>query len=195
MRVLVACEFSGTVREAFRTLGHDAWSCDLLPTSAPGPHYQCDVREILNEGWDLLIAHPPCTDLSVSGARWFPAKRANGAQQRSIDFFMLFATTTIPRVAIENPVGIMSTVYRKPSQIIHPWQFGHPEFKTTCLWLTGLPLLAATNVLEKPTRLDPDWKAWNRVHKCPPGPDRKFLRSWRYPGIAAAMAAQWGAQP
>lgn len=191
-RILVACEYSGTVRDAFIRAGHDAMSCDLLPTDAPGPHYQGDVRDVLNDGWDLMIAHPPCTDLSVSGARWFPQKRADGTQQASIAFFLLFTQTKIPRVAIENPVGIMSTVYRKPTQVIQPWMFGHPEFKATCLWLSNLPPLTPTNVLQPPKKNEADWKAWNRVHKCPPGPLRKKLRSWRYPYIADAMAAQWG---
>tara|TARA_R110000868_G_scaffold217400_1_gene467467 strand:- start:20 stop:604 length:585 start_codon:yes stop_codon:yes gene_type:complete len=192
MKILIACEQSGTVRDAFIAAGHDAMSCDILPSDKPGPHYQGDVLDVLGDGWDMMIAHPPCTHLSVSGARWFPAKRADGRQQAGIDFFMLLANAPIPCIAVENPVGIMSTKWRKPDQIIQPWQFGHPEFKTTCWWLKGLPHLVPTDILDPPTRESADWKAWNRVHKCPPGPLRKKLRSWRYPKIADAMAAQWG---
>jgi len=192
MKILIACEFSGIVRNAFTAKGHDAWSCDLLPTDSPGNHYAGDIRDILYDRWDLLIAHPPCTHLSVSGARWFPAKRADGRQQSAVAFFNLFTRAQIPLICIENPVGIMSTLYRKPDQVIHPYQFGHAEFKSTCLWLKGLPKLEPTEVLTPPTdRNSEDWKRWNRVHKCPPGPLRPKLRSWRYPKIAAAMAEQW----
>jgi site-specific DNA-cytosine methylase len=192
MKVLVACEYSGIVRDAFRARGHDAMSCDLLPTDSDGPHYQGDVRDVLGNGWDLMIAHPPCTHLSVSGARWFPQKRADGRQQSAMEFFMLLATAPISKIAVENPVGIMSTHYMKPTQVIQPWWFGHPEFKATCFWLKNLPPLVATNKLVPPTKDSEDWKSWNRVHKCPPGPLRAKLRSWRYPNIAAAMAEQWG---
>ena len=191
MNVLVACEFSGVVREAFRKLGHDAWSCDLLPSEIPGQHLQCDIRKILDYGfWDLMIAHPPCTDLSVSGARYFAAKRADGRQQASIDFFMDLANAPIPLIAIENPIGIMSTIWRKPDQIIQPWMFGHPESKATCLWLKGLPTLHATNILVNSGR-------WNNQtpsgqNKLGPSPDRAMNRSRTYAGIAAAMAEQWG---
>jgi len=183
MRVLIACEYSGAVRDAFIALGHDAMSCDLLPTDAPGPHYQGDVRDVIGSGWDLMIAHPPCTHLAVSGARHFAAKRADGRQQEGIDFFMMLARADVPRYAIENPVCIMSSIWRKPDQVIQPWQFGHGETKATCLWLKGLPKLTPTNIVEG--RAD-------RIHKMPPSPDRWKLRSATYAGIAAAMAEQWG---
>jgi hypothetical protein len=158
MRVLVACEFSGIVRDAFRSRGHDAWSCDLLSTEREGPHIQGDVLRHLDDGWDLVIAHPPCTDLAVSGARYFEEKRKSGAQQKSIEFFMAF-TKLRCKWAIENPIGIMSRLYRKPDQIIQPWQFGHPESKATCLWLSGLPLLQPTKILRKPA-------AWVKCPDC-----------------------------
>jgi hypothetical protein len=183
LRVLVACEYSGTVRDAFRKLGHDAMSCDLLPTDADGPHYQGDVFDVIGDGWDLMIAHPPCTHLSVSGARHFAAKRADGRQQSAIDFFMRLKQADIPRMAIENPVCIMSTVWRKPDQVIHPWQFGHGETKATCLWLKGLPMLQPTNIVEGREA---------RIHKMPPSADRWKERSKTYAGIAQAMADQWG---
>jgi hypothetical protein len=183
MRILIACEFSGTVRDAFIARGHDAMSCDLLPTESPGPHYQGDVQNVIGRGWDLMIAHPPCTHLSVSGARYFAAKRKDGRQQAAIDFFMMLANASIPMIVIENPVCIMSTHYRKPDQIIQPWQFGHGETKATCLWLKGIPKLTPTNIVSG--RAD-------RVHKLPPSPDRWKLRSATYQGIADAMAAQWG---
>ena len=183
MRILIACEYSGVVRDAFIAAGHDAMSCDLLPTDVPGPHHQGDVRDVLGDGWDLMVAHPPCDHLAVSGARWFPQKRADGRQQAAIEFFMLLATTGIPRIAVENPVGIMSTRYRKPDQIIQPWQFGHGETKATCLWLEGLPLLQPTNVVDGRE---------NRIWKMPPSPTRWKERSRTYQGIADAMAAQWG---
>lgn len=144
MRILVACEFSGIVRDSFLQRGHDAWSCDLLPTESPGPHIQGDVLPHLGDGWDLMIAHPPCTHLTSSGARWFAAKRADGRQAEGIEFFMALVNAPIPRMRVENPVGIMSRVYRKPDQIIQPWQFGHDASKTTCLWLRGLPPLVPT---------------------------------------------------
>lgn len=183
MRVLVACEYSGSVRDAFIKAGHDAMSCDLLPTDAPGPHYQGSVLEILHDKWDLMIAHPPCTHLAVSGARHFAAKRADGRQQDAIDFFLELARAPIPRIAIENPVCIMSSVWRKPDQTIQPWQFGHGETKATCLWLKNLPHLV-------PTKIVPGREP--RIHKMPPSPDRWKLRSETYRGIADAMAAQWG---
>lgn len=183
MRVLVACEFSGIVRDAFIARGHDAVSCDLLPTERPGPHIIGDVRDIHeSEKWDMLIAFPPCTDLAVSGARWFPGKRADGRQQRSIEFFLWFTAHPAQKIAIENPVGIMSSIYRKPDQIIQPWQFGHGETKATCLWLKGLPPLKPTNLVEGREA---------RIHKLPPSPDRGKLRSVTYHGIADAMAGQW----
>ena len=183
MRVLVACEYSGVVRDAFIRGGHDAMSCDLLPTDAPGPHYQGDIRDVLDYPWDLMIAHPPCTDLSVSGARHFEAKRMIGRQQQGAAFFMMLVKADIPRIAVENPICIMSKLYRKPDQIINPWQFGHGETKATCLWLKGLPQLNPTNIVDG--RED-------RIHKLPPSPDRWKIRSTTYQGIADAMAAQWG---
>jgi hypothetical protein len=183
MKVLVACEYSGTVRDAFIKLGHDAMSCDLLPTDRPGPHYQGDAFDIIGDGWDLMIAHPPCTHLAVSGARHFAAKRADGRQQEAIAFFMALVNADIPRIAVENPVCIMSSIYRKPDQIIQPWQFGHGETKSTCLWLKNLPLLQPSNIVKG--RAD-------RIHKMPPSPERWKLRSTTYQGIADAMAAQWG---
>jgi hypothetical protein len=187
-RVLVACESSGTVRNAFRALGHDAWSCDLLPADDASPyHIQGDALEaIANGDWSLVVGHPPCTHLSVSGARWWPAKRADGRQQAGIQFFhaMIACCNAIgSRWAMENPVGIMSTVYRKPDQIIQPWQHGHGETKATCLWLSGLPILQPSNIVT-------GREAY--CHRLPPSPDRWKLRSKTYPGIAAAMAAQWG---
>ena len=186
MKVLVACEFSGIVREAFKAKGHDAWSCDLLPTEIPGQHIQGDVLQILNDGWDLMLAFPPCTHLCVSGAAWFEQKRKDGRQQEGIDFFMKFTKTNIPKTVIENPVGIMSTIYRKPDQIIQPWQFGHPESKATCLWLKNLPKLTPTNIVEGRK---------NRVHHEPPGPERWKNRSRTLPGIAAAMASRLTCAP
>ena len=188
MRVLVACEYSGRVRHAFRARGHDAWSCDLLPAE-DGPctrayHMQGDVLAILDQGWDLLIAFPPCTDLCASGARWFAEKRADGRQDASIRFFMRMATAPIKCKAIENPVGIMSTVWRKPDQIIQPWMFGHGETKATCLWLDNLPALVPTNIVQGREA---------RVHRMPPGHERWKERSRTYEGIARAMAEQWGA--
>jgi hypothetical protein len=186
--VLVACEYSGRVRQAFRARGHDAWSCDLLPAE-DGPylrayHMQGDVLGILDQGWDLMIAHPPCTHLAVSGSRWFPEKRENGEQQEAIEFFLKLARAPIPRIAIENPVCIMSSVWREPDQVIQPWQFGHGEKKATCLWLKGLPPLVPTKVV---AGREP------RVHRMSPGPDRWKERSRTYAGIAEAMAEQWGA--
>ena len=185
MKVLVACEYSGTVRDAFAALGHEAMSCDLLPTEAPGPHYQGDVRDIIHYPWDLMIAHPPCTHLAVSGARHFEEKKMDGRQQAGVSFFMLLAKADVPRIAIENPVCIMSSMYQKPDQIIQPWQFGHGETKATCLWLKGLPALLPTKIVKG---REP------RVHKMPPHPDRGKARSKTYQGIANAMAQQWTAQ-
>jgi hypothetical protein len=183
LKILIACEYSGTVRDAFLKLGHDAMSCDLLPTDVPGPHYQGSVFDIINDGWGMMIAHPPCTDLAVSGARHFAAKRADGRQQDSIDFFMALANADIPRIAIENPVCIMSTIWRKPDQCIQPWQFGHGETKKTCLWLKNLPSLVPTNIVEGRAP---------KIHYMSPGPNRWKLRSKTYQGIADAMAQQWG---
>ncbi len=182
MRVLVACEYSGTVRDAFLAAGHDAMSCDLLPTEAPGPHWQGDVREVLGWGWDLMIAHPPCTHLAVSGAKWFHRKQAEQAE--ALDFVRLLLDAPIPHIALENPVSIISSRIRKPDQIIQPWQYGHGETKATCLWLKGLPLLKPSNIVEGREA---------RVHRMSPSPNRWKERSRTFPGIAAAMAAQWGA--
>lgn len=181
MRVLVACEFSGRVRDAFAARGHDAYSCDLLPTETPGQHLQCDVREVLEDGWNLLIAHPPCTHLAVSGARWFKEKQAEQAE--AIAFFMAMVEAPVPLIAVENPVSIMSTKYRKPDQVVHPHWFGHGEVKATCLWLKGLPKLTPTNVVEGREA---------RVHREPPSPERWKNRSRTLPGIASAFAEQWG---
>jgi hypothetical protein len=183
MKILIACEFSGVVRDAFIGGGHDAMSCDLLPTETPGPHYQGDVRDVLDYPWDLMIAHPPCTHLSVSGARHFADKRMDGRQQSAVSFFMRLAKADIPRIAIENPVCIMSTLWRKPDQTIQPWEFGHGETKATCLWLKSLPPL-------QPTDIVPGREA--RVWKMPPSETRALERSRTYTGVAKAMAAQWG---
>lgn len=180
MRVLVACEFSGIVREAFRSLGHEAWSCDLLPTEIPGNHVEGDVLVILNEGWDMMIAHPPCTHLAVSGARWFKDKQCE--QQQALEFVRLLMEAPIPRICVENPVSVISSKIRKPDQVIQPWMFGHGETKATCLWLKNLPKLCPTNVVDGRE---------NRIHREPPGPDRWKNRSRTFPGIAEAMARQW----
>ncbi|MGV8982125.1 DNA cytosine methyltransferase [Clostridium sp.] len=191
MRILVACEYSGTVRNAFRKLGHDAWSCDILPTdSHPEYHYQRDITELLKEKWDMIIAFPPCTHLAVSGARHFKEKIADGRQQQGIDFFMLFTNLNCPRVAIENPIGIMSSKYKKPNQIIQPWMFGHTERKATCLWLKGLPILMPTNDVKEEMLKLPE-NVQQRIHYLPPSANRARLRSKTFPGIAAAMANQW----
>ena len=184
MRVLIACEESGAVRDAFLALGHEAMSCDLLPTRSPGPHYQGDVRDVLHYPWDLMVAHPPCTDLSVSGAKHFAGKRERGSQQAAASFFLLLAKADIPRIAVENPVCVVSSLWRKPDQTIQPWQFGHGETKATCLWLKGLRPLVPTNIVSGREA---------RVHRMPPSADRWRLRSTTYAGIASAMAEQWGA--
>jgi site-specific DNA-cytosine methylase len=181
MKVLVACEYSGTVRDAFIAAGHEALSCDLLPTDVPGPHYQGDVRDVLHDGWDLMIAHPPCTHLAVSGARWFKDKQAEQAE--ALDFVRLLLDAPIERIALENPISVISSRIRKPDQIIQPWQFGHGETKATCLWLKGLPKLEPTNIVDGREA---------RVHKLPPSADRWKIRSTTYKGIAEAMAQQWG---
>ena len=201
MRVLVACEFSGVVRDAFRKRGHDAWSCDLLPCEAdPQWHIQGDALEAIKQGWDLMIAHPPCTHLAVSGAAWFEKKRADGRQQQGIDLFMQFAAAPIERYCIENPVGIMSSLWRRPDQVIQPYYFGEEFQKTTCLWLKGLPPLihiSKDDLLDKQTHVGrgemiefasgavmPKWYAEARGDG--------HLRSRTFTGIAAAMAEQWG---
>ena len=191
MRVLVACEFSGVVREAFAKKGHDAMSCDLLPTDIPGNHYQGDVFDIINDGWDLMIGHPPCTHLAVSGAAWFKQKIADGRQQQGIDFFMKLSYANIPKICIENPVSIMSTKWRKPDQIVQPYMFGHKETKATCLWLKGLPKLISTSDLKNETLALPENERM-RLHYLPPSIDKGKLRSITFQGIADAVADQWG---
>lgn len=193
MRVLVACEYSGTVRDAFIRAGHTAVSCDLLPTDVPGPHYQGSVFDIIDAGWDLMVAHPPCTHLAVSGARHFAEKIADGRQQEAIDFFMRLANAPIEKIAVENPVCIMSRVWRKPTQIVHPWWFGHPEQKATCLWLKNLPPLSATDDVKDEMMLLPRAER-ERIHMMPPGPLRWKERSKTFTGLAAAMADQWGGE-
>lgn len=182
MKILIACEFSGTVRDAFIAQGHDAVSCDLLPTEKPGKHYCGDVRNIINGSnqWDMMIAHPPCTHLAVSGARYFKNKKKE--QQEAIDFFMDLVYVDIPHVCIENPISIMSTKHRKPDQIIQPWMFGHGETKATCLWLKNLPKLNPTKIVEGRE---------NKIHKMPPSQNRWKDRSRTYQGFAEAMAKQW----
>jgi site-specific DNA-cytosine methylase len=180
LRVLVACEFSGVVRDAFTAQGHRAASCDILPSETLGEHYQKDVREILDLGWDLMIAHPPCTHLAVSGARWFKDKKAEQAQ--ALEFVRLLLDAPIERIALENPVSIISSRIRKPDQVIQPWQFGHGETKATCFWLKNLPKLAPTNIVDGREA---------RIHRMSPGPDRWKERSRTFLGIAQAMAAQW----
>ena len=182
MRVLVACEFSGVVREAFRARGHEAWSCDLLPSEGLSAHHiQCDVSELVADGWDLMIAHPPCTYLASSGARWFAGREREQAD--ALAFVSLLLSASIPQIALENPIGVISTRIRKPDQIIQPWMFGHGETKATCLWLQNLPLLKPTRVVEG---------RQPRVHHEPPSPDRWKNRSRTLQGIADAMASQWG---
>ena len=184
MRVLVACEFSGVVRRAFRALGHDAWSCDLLPAEDGSPHhYHANVLNVLREGWDLMIAHPPCTHLAVSGARWFKDKAHD--QLLALEFVRKLLDAPIPHIALENPVSIISSRIRKPDQILQPWQFGHGETKATCLWLKNLPKLTPTKIVE-----GREGKIW----KMGPSPDRWKERSRTYEGIAQAMAEQWGAK-
>ena len=181
-KVLIACEYSGTVRDAFIAMGHEAMSCDLLPTDVPGPHYQGDVFDIINDGWDLMIAHPPCTHLAVSGARHFEAKKESGVQDEALAFVQALLDAPIDCIALENPISIISSRIRKPDQVIQPWQFGHGETKATCLWLKNLPKLTPTNIVSGREA---------KIHKMPPGPLRWKLRSTTYKGIAAAMAQQW----
>lgn len=182
MKILIACEFSGIVRDAFISKGHDAMSCDLLPSERPGPHYQGDVLDILGNGWNMMIAHPPCTHLAVSGARYFYRKESE--QTAALEFVRFLMSANIEKIAIENPVSIISTRIRKPDQIVQPWMFGHGETKATCLWLKNLPKLTPTNIV---TGRD------NRIHRLPPGPERWKERSRTFQGIADAMADQWGA--
>ena len=182
MRVIVACEYSAAVRDAFRARGHDAWSCDLLPTEGdPQWHHEGDITDILYGPWDLMIAHPPCTHLAVSGARWFKDKQEE--QKDALEFVRRLLDAPIDKIALENPISIISSKIRKPTQIIQPWQFGHGETKATCLWLKNLPPLTPTKIVDGREA---------RVHKMAPGPDRWKERSRTYQGIADAMAEQWG---
>jgi hypothetical protein len=204
MRVLVACEFSGTVRNAFTALGHDAWSCDLLPTDQPGQHYQGSVAGLLeSQHWDLMIAHPPCTYLSVSGMHWTTRGiRDPQLTEDALTFVQLLMKAPIKHIAIENPISVISSRIRKPDQIINPYEFGHDASKKTCLWLKNLPVLTPTKLIAPRVVITPSGKPANRwgnqcsnygQDKLPPSPDRWKIRSKTYQGIADAMAAQWGA--
>lgn len=195
MRVLVACEFSGIVREAFAALGHDAWSCDFLPSEQDGQHFLGDIRVILEQepDWDLMIAHPPCTHLAVSGARWFKEKQQEQAE--ALEFVKFLLAADIKKICLENPISVISSKIRKPDQIIQPWQFGHPQQKTTCLWLKGLPKLVATDIVVPEFITMKNGKRMSKFHydtftkiKI----NRGHERSRTFPGIAEAMAAQWG---
>jgi len=191
--VLIACEESQAVTKEMRALGVEAYSCDIEPCSGGHPewHIQGDVTPLLEQEWDLIIAFPPCTHLAVSGAAWFEQKRKDGRQQEGIDFFMIFANAKCDKIAIENPIGIMSSVWRKPNQIVQPWMFGHPESKATCLWLKNLPNLQPTdNVIELFDTLPKNKQ--QRLHYLPPSKERAALRSKTFIGIAKAMASQWG---
>ena len=207
MKILIACEFSGTVRDTFAALGHDVTSCDLEPTEKPGKHYQGSVLDIINDEWDLMIAHPPCTYLTVTGNKWLkdqPARKSGalvGAERRAAreeaeEFFMLLANAPIERIAIENPIGVMSTLWRKPDQVIQPWQFGHEASKSTCLWLKNLPLLQPTNIVSKGEFVE--YKSGKRCTKwyadaAKETPEmRAKIRNRTFQGIADAMANQWG---
>lgn len=195
MKVLVACEYSGTVRDAFIAKGHDAISCDLLPTDVEGPHYQGDVFDIINDGWDLMIAHPPCTYLCSSGLHW--NKRTPGRQEltdEALDFVRRLLDAPIERIALENPIGCISTQIKKPTQTIQPWQFGHDASKATCLWLKNLPPLIPTKIIDP--RIVDGKKRWanqtdSGQNRLPPSADRWKIRSETYQGIAEAMASQW----
>ena len=195
LNIIVACEYSGEVRDAMIARGHNAVSCDLLPTESIGPHFQIDALELIAhpeladvDQWDMLVAFPPCTDICVSGARYFKQKREDGRQQKAIDFFMAMANADIPMICIENPVGIMSSVYRKPSQYIQPYLFGHDASKRTCLWLKGLPPLEPTDIIKKERYANQTASGQNNLA---PSPDRAKIRAKTYSGIAAAMADQW----
>lgn len=193
MNVLIACERFGVVREAFRSLGHHAISCDLVPDADNSPHHITgDVFDVIgSQHWDLMIAHPPCTHLAVSGSRYFAQKRADGRQQAAIDFFMKLINAPIHRICVENPVCIMSTHYRRPDQIIQPYQFGHPESKKTCLWLKNLPPLMPTHLLALPAKGYWDNCTPSGQNKLGPSEERAMLRAKTYPGIAESMANQW----
>lgn len=182
MKVLIGCEYSGIVRDAFGSFGHEVLSVDLLPTERPGPHYQGDIRDVLYDGWDLAIFHPPCTHLAVSGSRWFHLKEKEQAE--ALEFVRMLLQAPIPHIALENPVSVISSKIRKPNQVIQPWMFGHGETKATCLWLKGLPNLVPTNIVEGREQ---------RIWKMAPSPDRWKERSRTFQGIADAMATQWSA--
>jgi hypothetical protein len=197
-RLLVACEYSGTVRDAFAAKGWDAWSCDLLPTDKPGNHYQGDVMDIINDGWDMMIGHPPCTFLTIAANKWmkpeyaekYPARHQD--REDAAEFFMALYNAPIPKVCIENPIGVMSSRFRKPDCVIQPWMFGHGETKATCLWLKGLPRLIPTHMKgDMFAETEPEERE-QRLHRLPPTADRWKLRSTTYQGIASAMAEQWG---
>lgn len=196
MKVLVACEYSGRVRDAFRALGHEAVSCDLLPSDAGGPHHKGDVLEIINDGWDLMIAHPPCTYLSVSGMHWTArGLRDPKLTEDALAFVRLLMDAPIPRIAVENPISVISSRIRKPDQVIQPYQFGHDASKATCLWLKGLPLLTPTQ--EIPPRIVEGRQRWDNQtdsgqNRLPPSKDRWKIRSATFTGVATAMAQQWG---
>ena len=192
MRVLIACEYSGAVRDAFIAQGHDAMSCDLLPTDKPGPHHQGDIFDVIHDDWDMMIAHPPCTHLAVSGAKHFAAKIADGRQAAALLFVRRLLDAPIPRICLENPVSIISSQIRKPDQIIQPWMFGHEATKTTCLWLKGLPHLVPTDIVGKGARhVTKSGKSLPVWYNLPPSPMRWKIRSATFQGIADAMAAQW----
>ena len=196
MRILIACEQSGTVRDAFIAAGHDAMSCDILPSDKPGPHYQGDVLDVLGDGWDMMIAHPPCTYLATSGLHW-NKRRPERAQQTewALLFVRALLLAPIAHIALENPIGCISSKIRKPDQIIQPWMFGHDASKATCLWLKNLPLLCETDLVE-PRLVDGKRRWANQTdsgqNRLPPSADRAKIRSVTYQGIANAMAAQWG---
>jgi len=196
VKILVACEYSGTVRDAFIAAGHDAMSCDLLPTDQPGPHYEGDVTDIINDGWDLMVAHPPCTYLSVSGMHWTRrGLRDPQLTEDALAFVQLLLDAPIERIALENPISVISSRIRKPDQIINPWQFGHDASKKTCLWLKNLPPLVPTEIIAP--RIVNGKKRWanqtdSGQNRLPPSDDRWKIRSETYAGIARAMAEQWG---
>jgi len=196
MKILVACEYSGIVRDAFTAKGHDAWSCDILPTESPGNHFQGDVLEHLDKGWDIMIAHPPCTHLAVSGARWFTeGKKPWSLQEDALDFVRKLLNAPIDKIALENPVSVISTKIKKPNQIIQPFEYGHDVTKRTCLWLKNLPNLKPTKIV-KPDIVLVNGKKMSRMHYESfklPSKERSKVRSKFYTGIAQAMAYQWGA--
>lgn len=205
MKVLIACEFSGIVREEFKKRGHNAWSCDLLPTEIPGQHIQDDVLKHLDDDWDLMIAHPPCTHLAISGARWFAQKRKDGRMKQGYDFFMNMVNAPVKQIAVENPIGVLSKMYRKPDQIIQPFWFGNSVQKATCLWLKNLPKLIPTKIVDRGMiYVDPRGnkhggaytlrakRAYSPLMLLPKSEKRWMIRSRTFKGIAKAMAEQWG---